>query len=51
MNFQSLSVGQKLATSGNLDPVVRPSVDLANAIGFVDRWSARCKSGAWWHRR
>jgi hypothetical protein len=37
MNFQSVSVGQKLATSGYTDPVATPSVNLANAIGFVDR--------------
>jgi len=37
MNFQSVSVGQKLKCCGYLDPAATPSGDLANAIAFVDR--------------
>jgi Type I phosphodiesterase / nucleotide pyrophosphatase len=37
MNFQAVSVGQKLAGDGYVDPAATPSEGLANAIGFVDR--------------
>jgi hypothetical protein len=37
MNFQSVSVGQKLAGDGYADPVATPSKGLANAIAFVDK--------------
>jgi hypothetical protein len=37
MNFQSVSVGQKLAGDGYLDPAATPSPGLLNAIKFVDR--------------
>jgi type I phosphodiesterase/nucleotide pyrophosphatase len=37
MNFQSMSVGQKLTADGYLDSRGTPSPGLANAIGFVDR--------------
>jgi hypothetical protein len=37
MNFQSVSVGQKLVTGGYADPIGTPSAGLANAIAFVDR--------------
>jgi hypothetical protein len=36
MNFQSVSVGQKLAIGGYSDPFGTPSANLANAISFVD---------------
>ncbi len=36
MNFQSVSVGQKLAGDGYLDPAATPSPGLLNAIKFVD---------------
>ena len=36
MNFQSVSVGQKLKTGGYTDPVATPSASLANAIAFAD---------------
>jgi hypothetical protein len=36
MNFQSVSVGQKLAGDGYLDPAATPSPGLLNAIRFVD---------------
>jgi hypothetical protein len=36
MNFQSVSVGQKLAGNGYADPAATPSAGLANAISFVD---------------
>jgi hypothetical protein len=36
MNFQSVSVGQKLAGDGYVDPAATPSASLANAIAFVD---------------
>jgi hypothetical protein len=36
MNFQSVSVGQKLAGDGYNDPAATPSSGLANAIAFVD---------------
>jgi predicted AlkP superfamily pyrophosphatase or phosphodiesterase len=36
MNFQAVSVGQKLATSGYIDPIATPSANLANTIAFVD---------------
>ncbi len=36
MNFQSVSVGQKLAIGGYTDPFATPSANLANAIAFVD---------------
>ncbi|HEX3494560.1 MAG TPA: alkaline phosphatase family protein, partial [Methylocella sp.] len=35
MNFQSVSVGQKLAGDGYINPAATPSTDLANAIAFV----------------
>ena len=37
MNFQSVSVGQKLKIGGYTDPMATPSANLANAIAFVDR--------------
>ena len=37
MNFQAVSVGQKLKIGGYTDAVGTPSANLANAIGFVDR--------------
>lgn len=37
MNFQSVSVGQKLKIGGYKDAIGTPSDNLANAIGFVDR--------------
>jgi hypothetical protein len=36
MNFQSVSVGQKLVTAGYTDPIATPTANLANAISFVD---------------
>src|SRR5262249_1114146 len=36
MNFQSVSVGQKLNTAAYTDPVATPTANLANAIKFVD---------------
>jgi len=36
MNFQSVSVGQKLKTAGYIDPVATPSASLAQSIAFVD---------------
>jgi predicted AlkP superfamily pyrophosphatase or phosphodiesterase len=36
MNFQSVSVGQKLAIGGYTDPFGTPSANLANAVAFVD---------------
>jgi arylsulfatase A-like enzyme len=36
MNFQSVSVGQKLQCCGYKDPQATPSAGLANAIAFVD---------------
>ena len=36
MNFQSVSVGQKLAIAGYTDPIATPTSNLANAIKFVD---------------
>jgi hypothetical protein len=36
MNFQSVSVGQKLKIGGYVDPAATPSANLANTIGFVD---------------
>jgi hypothetical protein len=36
MNFQSVSVGEKLAGDGYADPAATPSGGLANAIAFVD---------------
>jgi hypothetical protein len=36
MNFQSVSVGQKLAIGGYTDPAATPSASLANTIAFVD---------------
>jgi Type I phosphodiesterase / nucleotide pyrophosphatase len=36
MNFQSVSVGQKLNCCGYTDPAATPSAGLANAIAFVD---------------
>jgi predicted AlkP superfamily pyrophosphatase or phosphodiesterase len=36
MNFQSVSVGQKLKSAGYTDPMATPTADLANAIKFVD---------------
>lgn len=37
MNFQSVSVGQKLKIGGYQDPVATPSANLANTIAFADR--------------
>jgi Type I phosphodiesterase / nucleotide pyrophosphatase len=37
MNFQAVSVGQKLKCCGYTDPAATPSAGLANAIAFVDR--------------
>ena len=37
MNFQSVSVGQKLKIGGYQDPIGTPSANLANAIAFADR--------------
>jgi hypothetical protein len=37
MNFQSVSVGQKLKIGGYTDTTGTPSADLANTIAFVDR--------------
>jgi Type I phosphodiesterase / nucleotide pyrophosphatase len=37
MNFQSVSVGQKLVTGGYTDAVGTPSAALASSITFVDR--------------
>ncbi len=37
MNFQAVSVGQKLAIGGYVDPIATPSANLANTITFVDR--------------
>jgi arylsulfatase A-like enzyme len=37
MNFQAVSVGQKLKIGGYVDPAATPSPNLANAIAFVDR--------------
>jgi hypothetical protein len=37
MNFQAVSVGQKLAGDGYADPAATPSAGLANAIAFVDK--------------
>ena len=37
MNFQAVSVGQKLKIGGYTDAVGTPSANLANTIGFVDR--------------
>jgi hypothetical protein len=37
MNFQSVSVGQKLKGNGYVDTTGTPSPGLANAIAFVDR--------------
>jgi len=37
MNFQAVSVGQKLKIGGYTDAVGTPSANLANAIAFVDR--------------
>jgi predicted AlkP superfamily pyrophosphatase or phosphodiesterase len=37
MNFQSVSVGQKLKIGGYTDAIGTPSANLANAIAFVDR--------------
>jgi hypothetical protein len=37
MNFQSVSVGQKLKGDGYKDPAATPSDGLANAIEFVDK--------------
>ncbi len=37
MNFQAVSVGQKLAGNGYADPMATPSLGLADAIAFVDR--------------
>jgi Type I phosphodiesterase / nucleotide pyrophosphatase len=36
MNFQAVSVGQKLKCCGYTDPAATPSEGLANAIAFVD---------------
>jgi Type I phosphodiesterase / nucleotide pyrophosphatase len=37
MNFQAVSVGQKLACCGYTDPAATPSAGLLDAIKFVDR--------------
>ena len=37
MNFQAVSVGQKLTGDGYIDSRATPSAGLADAIGFVDR--------------
>jgi hypothetical protein len=37
MNFQAVSVGQKLKIGGYVDPAATPSPNLANTIAFVDR--------------
>jgi arylsulfatase A-like enzyme len=37
MNFQAVSVGQKLKDGGYLDPIGTPSANLAREIQFVDR--------------
>jgi hypothetical protein len=37
MNFQAVSVGQKLKIGGYQDPIGTPSANLANTIAFVDR--------------
>lgn len=37
MNFQAVSVGQKLKDGGYLDPIGMPSANLAGEIQFVDR--------------
>jgi predicted AlkP superfamily pyrophosphatase or phosphodiesterase len=37
MNFQAVSVGQKLACCGYTDSVATPSAGLASAIAFVDK--------------
>jgi predicted AlkP superfamily pyrophosphatase or phosphodiesterase len=37
MNFQAVSVGQKLKIGGYTDPVATPSPNLSNTIAFVDR--------------
>jgi hypothetical protein len=37
MNFQAVSVGQKLKIGGYTDPAGTPSANLANTIQFVDR--------------
>jgi hypothetical protein len=37
MNFQSVSVGQKLKGNGYSDPAATPSAGLQNAIAFVDQ--------------
>ena len=37
MNFQAVSVGQKLTGDGYVDSRATPSAGLADAIGFVDR--------------
>jgi hypothetical protein len=37
MNFQAVSVGQKLNIGGYVDPAATPSANLANTIAFVDR--------------
>src|SRR5258708_18827742 len=37
MNFQAVSVGQKLKIGGYIDHAATPSANLANTIAFVDR--------------
>ena len=37
MNFQAVSVGQKLAIGGYVDPAATPSANLLNTIEFADR--------------
>src|SRR5262249_61079318 len=37
MNFQAVSVGQKLPGNGYLDAVATPSAGLASSIAFVDQ--------------
>jgi hypothetical protein len=37
MNFQAVSVGEKLSIGGYIDPAATPSANLANTIAFVDR--------------
>ncbi|AMN44754.1 alkaline phosphatase family protein [Rhodoplanes sp. Z2-YC6860] len=45
MNFQSVSVGQKLKTGGYADASGTPGPVLSNAIGFVDRSVGQMVSG------
>jgi hypothetical protein len=49
MNFQSVSVGQKLKGNGYADPAATPSAGLANAIGFVDASIGQMVAKLWEH--